>query len=300
MRARPPRGREELAALGYLAGWRVLGLLPEAPVLRAGYAIADRMAARDGGPAQLRRNLARVTGRAPEAVPDRLVRASLRSYLRYWVEAFRLPRMASPDLAARIGAGVAGAGHFDASHARGRGVVLVTTHSGNWDMAGTWLIDRVGGFTTVAERLRPEALYDAFVDFRESLGMRVLPLTGGEPPISGLRETLAGGGVVCLLGDRDLAGDGVPVEFFGEAATIPAGAAALARETGAALHVVDLFFDGPGRWGIRIRPEIAVAGRPVAEIVAEQAAQMQEAIAAHPEDWHLLQPFWPADRRGGR
>ncbi len=63
--------------------------------------------------------------------------------------------------------------------ARGRGVVLALPHSGNWDHAGAWLVLRGHPFTTVAERLRPEALFDRFVAVREKVGMEVLPLTGG-------------------------------------------------------------------------------------------------------------------------
>ena len=66
--------------------------------------------------------------------------------------------------------------------AAGRGVVMALPHSGNWDMAGVWLAQTRGTFTTVAERLKPESLYQRFIDYRESLGFEVLPLSGGEQP----------------------------------------------------------------------------------------------------------------------
>ena len=58
-------------------------------------------------------------------------------------------------------------------------MVLALPHSGNWDMAGVWLVQQHGTFTTVAERLKPESLYRRFIDYRESLGFEVLPLSGG-------------------------------------------------------------------------------------------------------------------------
>ena len=60
---------------------------------------------------------------------------------------------------------------------------MVLPHSGNWDAAGVWFVDFLGGpFMTVAERLKPESLYRRFLDYRESLGFRVVPLTGGPRP----------------------------------------------------------------------------------------------------------------------
>ena len=294
-----PRSREDLAALGYLAGWKVVGKLPERPVLWAAKKAADRFSADGRGPAQLRRNRARVTGLPPEVVPDALVKASMRSYLRYWVEAFRLPAIAGPELAQRIGGMIRGRDLLEESAAAGDGIILLVTHSGNWDMAGMWAARRFGGFTTVAERLRPEELYDAFVEFRESLGFEILPLTGGEPPMAGLRAKLESGGVIALVGERDFGGRGADVDFVGVQTVMPIGAAQLARDTGAALHVAGLWFDGD-EWGLKVHPRIPAEGREIADIVQDSAALMESDIAAHPADWHMLQPLWTADKEERR
>lgn len=296
-----PRTREDVAALGYLAGWRIAGKLPERPVLWAARKAADRFSGDGKGPAQLRANLARVTGLPAAEVPDALVRESMRSYMRYWVEAFRLPTIAGPELADRVGEMIRGRRLLEESAAAGRGVILLVTHSGNWDMAGMWVAHRFGGFTTVAERLRPEELYDAFVEYRESLGFEILPLTGGEPPMAGLRARLDAGGIIALVGERDFGGRGAEVDFFGEKTVMPIGAAQLARDTGAALHVAGLWFDGD-EWGLKVHPAVAAEGRGIGEIVQECATLMESDIAAHPADWHMLQPLWRADReaRGRR
>ena len=235
----------------------------------------------------------------PENVTRELVRDATRSYARYWLEAFRLPRMVGdPGLNAALSAGVVGREHLDAAVARVKGVVLTLPHTGNWDMAGTWLAENYGGFTTVAERLEPEALFDAFVKFRESLGFEVVPLTGGEqPPFERLKEVLLDGGIVCLLGERDFSRHGVPVTFFGEETTFPAGPAKLARDTGATLLVAHSWFTGTWRnpgWGFSISAPVEAATlEDTAQRVADQFA---ENIAAHPTDWHMLQPLWPSDR----
>lgn len=290
--------RANLSDRGYAAGWRLVRALPES----AARVLFDRgadFAARKGGPAQLRRNLARVTGTAPEAVPGELVRASMRSYARYWREAFRLPAMDHRDLVESGRIVVQGREHLDAALARGRGVVFVLPHSGNWDMAGTWLVQNYGTFTTVAERLKPESLFERFVAYRESLGFEVFPLTGGEqPPFTALAQRLRANKVVCLMGERDLAGRGVPVTFFGERTWMPAGSAKLAVETGAALMPVHVWFtvDDTGRegWMVRTREPLDVSGG-IAAATQALADCFAAGIAEHPADWHMLQPLWETD-----
>lgn len=288
----------QFAAAGYLAGWQVVSKLPysvAAALFRFG---ADRASdnGRSPGMEYLRRNLTRVVG--AENVTAELVRDSVRSYARYWLEAFRLPTIVDdPQLQERLTGGVVGRDRFDRSLARGKGVVLVLPHSGNWDMAGMWLVTNYGQFATVAERVKPEALFEAFVDFRESLGFEVIAHTGGDtPPYERLTEVLESGGVVCLLGERDLRQTGVEVEFFGEPTTMPVGAAKLAMDTGAALHVVHSWFDedsdGP-TWGLSASEEVEVTG--LEETMQKVADLFAENIAAHPQDWHMLQPQWTVD-----
>lgn len=290
--------RANLSDRGYAAGWRLVRALPE----RMARTVFDRgadFAARKGGPVQLRRNLARVVGVPAEAVPDELVRASMRSYARYWREAFRLPTMNHAELVESGRIVVIGLEHLDAALARGRGVVFVLPHSGNWDMAGTWLVQNYGTFTTVAERLKPESLFERFVAYRESLGFEVFPLTGGEqPPFTALAQRLRDNKIVCLMGERDLTGRGVPVTFFGERTWMPAGAAALAVETGAALMPVHVSFtvDDRGRegWVVRTREPLDVTAG-VAAATQALADCFAAGIAEHPADWHMLQPLWETD-----
>ncbi|MDV6248355.1 phosphatidylinositol mannoside acyltransferase, partial [Rhodococcus opacus] len=165
-----------------------------------------------------------------------LIRRSVRSYARYWREAFRLPSMDLDATAKSIDSSIEGREHIEAALAAGRGAILALPHSGNWDLAGVWCVRYFGGLTTVAERLRPESLYRRFVDYREGLGFEIFPSSGGEtPPFGKLAARLRDNRIVCLLGERDLARKGVPVTFFGEPTRMPAGPAKLAIDTGAAL-----------------------------------------------------------------
>jgi KDO2-lipid IV(A) lauroyltransferase len=289
----------QVGALGYLAGWRGVRALPEPAAGWLFGHVADLVTRRNGGGVrQLRANLRRVTGgrlTAPEL--DRLVGAAMRSYARYWMETFRLPSMSVQSILSRVQ--TEGWEHVQAGIDAGQGVILALPHSGNWDVAGLYLVDRGYPFATVAERLEPELLFDRFVAYRESLGMRILPLTGGaRPPAEVLAERLRAGEVICLVGDRDLSRRGVEVRFFGEPTRMPAGPALLAATTGAVLLPVHTFYlpDGWGQWigppielgAGRLRDRVQRATQRLADVFAER-------IAAHPADWHMLQKLWLAD-----
>jgi phosphatidylinositol dimannoside acyltransferase len=278
----------------YAAGWMAVRAMPEFAA-RTAFDTGARYAARHGGPDQLRKNLARVIGVAPNDVPDALMRASLASYGRYWREAFRLPTMNLAALARQLHDSFVGLDNLDAALAAGRGVVMALPHSGNWDMAGVWLAQTHGTFTTVAERLKPESLYRRFINYREGLGFEVLPLSGGKrPPFEVLCDRLRENRVVCLMAERDLTRTGVQVDFFGEPTRMPAGSAKLAIATGAALLPVHCWFEPQG-WGISIHPALDCTGGDVDGITQALADQFAKNIAAHPEDWHMLQPQWLAD-----
>lgn len=295
-----PNLPDRAVAAGYTLGWTLLKHLPD----RTGRWVFARIAdyawrKRLGGVCQLEANLRRLVGpTATQAELRALSRASMRSYFRYWYELFRLPAMDHRELVARTRCN--GLEILDAQLRAGRGVVAALPHMGNWDQAGAWITLRGIPLTTVAERLRPESLFQRFTAVRVNLGMEVLPLSRGAGTTVGtLARRLRAGRLVCLLADRDLTGQGIEVDFFGESARMPAGPAALALATGAALLPVSLWFDGP-HWGIRIHEEI----RPpsygdrttrIHAMTQELAYVFEQEIAAHPEDWHMMQPVFTAD-----
>jgi KDO2-lipid IV(A) lauroyltransferase len=295
--------RDRAVALGYTAGWSVVKTMPRAMSARAFRAVADAASVRNGvGTRQLRKNLRRVVGPTmSELRMDALVGDALRSYARYWRETFILEWMDHAAVARSFEENLTGGEHVDAGLARGNGVVLALPHSGNWDASGIWLVHRNGPFTTVAERLKPEAVFDRFVAYRESIGMEVIALTGGDrSAMSVMAERLRENRVVCLLADRDLSRNGIQVDFFGEPAKMPAGPALLAATTGASLHVVHSYFPDDKSWGHDISAAIAVpdegALREKVTIGTQRMADLfAEGIARHPADWHMLQRLWLAD-----
>ncbi|MEU3654947.1 phosphatidylinositol mannoside acyltransferase [Streptomyces sp. NPDC032161] len=291
--------RDRLTDGLYGLGWTAVKKLPEPAARGLFRTLADQVWKRRGkGVLRLEANLARVVPGASPARLAELSQAGMRSYMRYWMESFRLPTWSPARIKASIE--VADAHRLTEGLDAGRGVVLALPHLANWDLAGAWVTTELKvPFTTVAERLKPETLYDRFVAYREGLGMEVLPHSGGAA-FGTLARRLRAGGLVCLVADRDLSASGVEVSFFGESARMPAGPALLAQQTGALLLPVTLGYDDTPVMKVRVHPPVPV---PESGSRAEKTSSMTQAladafavgIADHPEDWHMLQRLWLAD-----
>jgi len=291
---------QRAASAAYRFGWLAVRRVPESWARWVFRQIADILWRRQGkGVQQLEANLRRVVPGVTGQQLRQLSRAGMRSYLRYFIEAFRLPVMPRERIVS--GMHVAGQEQTALTQLRaGRGVIFALPHSGNIDVAAAWIMTRgAGPVSTVAERLKPESLFQQLAAFRESLGIEVIPHTGGPSPFAVMAQRLRAGRLICLIADRDLSRGGVEVELFGEKARVAAGPAALAVQTGAALMPVVLWFEGE-QWRGHIHPQIPVPehGTPAQKVAAmtqQLAAVWAAGIAEHPEDWHMLQKVFAAD-----
>lgn len=294
--------RDRLGYLGYGLSWALVRRLPERAAY-AGFRLLADLAWRRRTPAvaQLEANLRRARPAAAYDDLRLLSRAGMRSYLRYWCDAFRLPDWNRDRVVGTVRA--ENEHHLRDTLRDGRGVVAALLHMGNWDHAGAWATLTGAPVVTVAERLRPERLYDRFLAYREGLGMEIVPLTGGGPVVDRLCQRLREARLVPLLADRDLQATGIAVDLLGERARLPPGPAMLALRTGAALHPVSIWHDSDeagGRLVIRFHDEVLppVEGRTrekVAVMTQRVADEFGAAIEAHPEHWHMLGPVWLAD-----
>ncbi len=300
-RARPRRligGASDAATeWAFAVGWSVVKWLPEKAAYATFRQAADALWRKRGsGIVQFERNLARIYPEADSSDLRDLSREGMRSYLRYWCDTFRLPTW-SPE---RVSNSFSLDRHelMDAAMASETGALMVVNHGGNWDTAGAWGCLRYGGLTTVAERLKPEGLYERFVAYRESLGMEILP-TGEADIIRVLARRLKAGRLVPLMGDRDIGRNGVVVDLFGEPASLPAGPAVLALLTGAPVLPVGLWYDEARALGRVFDPiPIPTSGTREEKITAITqgiAEAFEASIREHGTDWHMMQPVWLAD-----
>jgi phosphatidylinositol dimannoside acyltransferase len=249
--------------------------------------------------AQVMANLARVlgTGDGDTALLERWARRSFREYARYWVEGARLPGIPSAEVVQHVH--VEGLHHLHDAAAAGRGCILALPHVGSWEYGGAFLATQGLPMTAVAERIEPPELFDYFVEQRAAMGLTIVPLdrhSGGA-----LLSALKAGTLVGLLCDRDIDGTGIEVDFFGERTTMPAGPATLALRTGATL-CTGAVYSGPGRdHRAVVQPPLDTTRTgglraDVARLTQEIATRLEGLIRRAPEQWHVFQPLWLADR----
>jgi KDO2-lipid IV(A) lauroyltransferase len=191
--------------------------------------------------------------------------------------------------------------HYLRDAANDSGVILALPHTGNWDLAGAWCAIEIGTLSTVAERLRPEGVFEKFVAMRKAIGISILPLSGGGSTYEWLRSEALRGQIVPLLSDRDVAKNGSAVEFFGHQAKLPFGAALLAVDTKLPLitcatyyvdDVLHIDFDPPIYGPAEDLGNIERIR--AAKVIQNQiATNLESHIAARPESWQMMSPIWP-------
>ncbi|ROS74590.1 phosphatidylinositol mannoside acyltransferase [Cellulomonas sp. PhB143] len=289
--------------------WKHAHRVPQ-PLLRAVFGtVADVAWLRHGaGVRRLEANLGRVRPELSDRALRRLSRAGMRSYMRYYREAFTLPAFTPEQIAARVR--LSNGEALRAHIAAGRSPVLALGHQGNWDLAGAWANPHLSPVLTVAERLEPPELFAEFLRFRSSIGIEILALGDDDVFRSLLRASRQPGHILPLLADRDLGASGIEVDLFGERARVAAGPAALAV-AGAPLFVANIYYErlrGARRraagspWGlvVEISDEIEVdrtlPRREQATAVTQAWVRAYEGpLREHPQDWHMLQRVFVAD-----
>ena len=292
--------KSRLVDLGYWLGWNALWIMPTRlahSLFDAAAHIAWRRKAKSVQ--QLELNLSRVLD--CELDDPRLRPLSLRtmkSYMRYYCETFMLPRWTDEQLLGRVRAENS---EPVLAAMKSGGVVLSLPHLANWDWAGAWAARYFGSLCTVAERLRPEGVFQKFLKTRQDRGITLMPLTGDGGTYEFLREHVNQGRLVALLGDRDVAKSGMSNEFFGHRASLPIGAALLALDTGRPLFTCAPWYDGENLV-ISFDTEVIFDRTPVLgrerlrraqEITKQIASNFEVHITSHPDNWHQLQPIWP-------
>lgn len=283
----------------FLTAWKVAPHLPLGLVRGISRVAADvTWACRGAQVRRLESNHARIMGRRPTGAESR---AAVRSHLRNYAEQFALGGLSREDIAHALR--IDRSADLRALAAQGP-VVLALTHSGNWDLAGAAVSENLFPVLTVAERLDPPELFDAFVDFREGLGMEIIGAGKGESVFPVLLERARGRSVVVpLLADRDVSGAGIEVDLAGHRALVAAGPAALAQRLGCPLMAGVLHYVDEPR-GATIALELvgpveapgASAGHTSVETHTQAWVDaLTPLMRAHVRDWHMMQPVFVED-----
>ncbi len=284
--------KDFLSSVPYFVGWRLVRALPE----KSAYAIFERIGkivlSRNGAPMKrLRSNLQRVVPSNGSDAMDQLMRAAVSSNMRYWCDTFRSPDWSKSRISTAVT--VTREDLLTGPMKDGRGVVVALPHAGNWDHAGSYFCAMGFPLVSVVERVKPAALFNKFLEYRQNMGMEVLPLDGRS--MGTLLQRAREGALIALVSDRDLSRSGVDVTFFGHPARMPAGAALLAIRTGIPLITAFVSYTNTG---IHIEfnsvsiPAQGTEAQRVSTVVQECADQFAKGIAKYPQDWHMLQRIW--------
>ena len=284
--------KDSLSSLPYLVVWRLVRALPE----KSAYAIFERIGkivlSRNGARMKrLRSNLQRVLpGNGPDEM-DQLMREAVSSSMRYWCDTFRCSDWSKSRILTTVTA--TREELLTGPMRDGRGVVVALPHAGNWDHAGFYFCAMGFPLVSVVERVKPEALFNKFLQYRQKMGMEVLALDGRS--MGTLMQRAREGALIALVSDRDLSRSGVDVTFFGHPARMPAGAALLAIRTGIPLITAFVSYTNTGihiEFNSVAIPEQGTEAQRVSTVVQECADQFAKGIAKHPQDWHMLQRIW--------
>lgn len=284
--------KENLTAYIYFAGWRIVRWLPENFAYSLAYSVADLLTRRNGKSVQrLRSNLQRTQPEITTLDLELLTFKAMRSYMRYWCDTFRFPDWSKQRVQETV---TVENEHLlmDAIAAK-TGVIVSLPHAGNWDHAGAYFCAKGVNLVTVAEHLKPEKLFLKFLEYRQNMGMEVLPLDGRV--LGTLAQRLRQGALVALVADRDLSRSGISVNFFNGPSRMPAGPALLAIKTDAPLITAFVSYTDTGIHIVFknvILPTAGTQEERVTEIVQMTAMHFEEGIKQNPEDWHMLQRIW--------
>ncbi len=249
-------------------------------------------------------NMAQILGASPgDPRARRLARQSWRNYGRYAADFLNASGRGEPalhEMRARLNDITPPPGAFaliDAARERGKGLILVGAHFGNWDVGGM-LVAAHCPMQVVVERFSDERM-DALVQSqRRALGMDVLWM---EKSPRQLLRALQQNGVVGIIVDRPLPpGEGVPVSFFGRRCYVPGGVAQLALLSGAPILAGFGRYDELGSTtfygGLApvTLPQPSGDRKADTQLLTQRIYDALEAIIRpYPDQWYMFRPFWP-------
>ena len=284
--------KDFLTARAYFFGWSIIRRISEKRAASLFQRLGLWMYKRNGKSVErLRSNLARVQPELSSNDLEDLVRRGVLSYMRYWKDTFRSPDWSRERILSTV---TVGNEHLLMNPITNQtGVVVSLPHAGNWDHAGSYFCVRGAQLVTVVEVLKPRALFEKFLAYRQAIGMEALPLDSRAFPT--LLQRARDGKLIALVADRDLSASGIDVEFFGGVARMPAGPAIVAIRTGIPLVTAFVSYTETGIHVDLREIAIPASGDEESRIKATvqlSANNFAEGIKAHPHDWHMMQRIW--------
>ncbi len=231
----------------------------------------------------------------PEATRQRITyetRWIFRNFGKYLVEFFSFRRFDKHFFNKHLD--IRGREHIDRALALGRGCLIVSGHMSNWELGAAGMCHAGYAVSSVVAMHRASIVNRLFMREREAVGVKVIDT---ESAGMGVMHAMKRNEVVCILGDRDVTGQGVEVEFFGKPVRFPQGPARLALATGAAL--VPGFVERRTNDSFTIHfgpalamPEEGTREEKVGAIMRAYARALETRVRWRPEEWGVFYRVW--------
>ncbi len=283
--------------------WRIVTALVAPLPARAGYAIAVVAGtvwyyAWPRGRRSMYRNYGRVLGDASSVEIRRMAKRSLINYCRYLADFVRFPSLSRGEIVELV-TGRESFAALDDALGHGKGAIIVCTHFGNWDIGAGAAAARGYPVTVVAETFSDPRLDRMVLDSRERLGMHVIKMEKAGPS---MLRVLKQNGLLALLIDRPVPGQGVRVKFFGEDVEVPAGPARLALRSGAAVVPAAFARVRANAIAVETLTDFSVTWEASGDEDEDVRRITQSIMTAHegfirryPEQWYMFRELWPRD-----
>jgi lauroyl/myristoyl acyltransferase len=227
---------------------------------------------------------------------ERLALSTYRAYARDTIDFIRSLEMDRGELAPLV-VGYNG-DRLAQLLARGRGVILVGGHFGNWELGGVILSLLNGHRLTVVGKPEASPIVGTFRRrMRESLGIETLEIGQMLGTALQIRRLLADNGIVAMLLDRHIGRDRIDVTLFGRTAGFLRSPAMIAYLSGAPLLPAFVIRQPDGRFHSAFGDAIVVDASQTTERAVQTAtqafaAQLEARIRAHPHLWYQFYPYW--------
>jgi lauroyl/myristoyl acyltransferase len=237
---------------------------------------------------------------------ERVARAAdemLRGHFSAWIDFLHFATR-PPKESSRLVEGVVGFSRILEGRARGKGVLLLTAHLGNWEVGGFMLAE-------VKQPIHVVLVPDIFPGVERArrrlhrrAGVVEIRVDKSFVPALSVLRALDSNAIVAMQGDRDFDNTGLSVPFFGREAYFPRGPFRVAMATGATVLPAFVIRVPDGRYRAVIEEPLAIEGSgdrkaSLRSNIERYVAILERYVRAYPEQWYCFYPFWddPSRRR---
>jgi phosphatidylinositol dimannoside acyltransferase len=242
----------------------------------------------------VRDNMSHVLPSSTEYQRRHISRQVIRNVYKNYYDLLRSPRLKVADLERQI-TKLTGVEYLEEAIGRGKGVVMLSAHLGNYVLAGH--LGPIRGYkaASIAEDISPAQLYNFTNRMRGHFGLTLIKM--GSTQMRTIYRLFREGGILILAGDRDVNDSGVKVPFFDAPADLPEGPVALSMRLGVPLIPCFTWRQRNNKSEFRIYPVIEMEktgdyARDLSVNMRKVAKVLEEAILRAPDQWVVLQRVW--------